>query len=200
MSILVVIFIIVIIMAAKQGKLQGEKNAPNQPQRQNVPSNSQKQKAYTYQTVKSTSEGTQPVKRSISESERRRLEEYRAAKGAKIAQPQQDILAKAQKNAKKYEKDTTLEQLEQEHKHSEQVKPTMTKEEHTRQKEAHPHDAAHVSDVVSAESESILGTIEDLMVKGYDSNLSYERDFVGEAMDMIGRFSVVDSTSGSITE
>lgn len=38
--------------------------------------------------------------------------------------------------------------------------------------------------------ESMLGSIEDLMIKGYDGNLCFERDFIGEAMDMISRFTV----------
>lgn len=45
----------------------------------------------------------------------------------------------------------------------------------------------HPKDVISND---VLGTIEDLMIKGYDGNLCFERDFVGEAMDMISRFSV----------
>lgn len=39
-------------------------------------------------------------------------------------------------------------------------------------------------------SESTLGTIEDLMIKGYEGNLCFERDFLGEAMDMVTRFSL----------
>ena len=37
--------------------------------------------------------------------------------------------------------------------------------------------------------ENMLGNIEDLMIKGYDGNLCFERDFVGEGLDMISRFS-----------
>ena len=37
-------------------------------------------------------------------------------------------------------------------------------------------------------NESLLGNIEDLMVKGYDGELSFERDFVAEALDMINSF------------
>jgi len=32
--------------------------------------------------------------------------------------------------------------------------------------------------------------VADLMIKGYDGNLCFERDFVGEGMDMISRFTV----------
>ena len=43
----------------------------------------------------------------------------------------------------------------------------------------------HPEDILQ---ESMLGSVEDLMVKGYDGNLCFERDFLGEAMDMISRF------------
>jgi hypothetical protein len=36
----------------------------------------------------------------------------------------------------------------------------------------------------------MLGTIDDLMIKGYDGELCFERDFLGEAMDMISHFTV----------
>lgn len=82
------------------------------------------------------------------------------------------ILERAVKNTDEDKVDITLETLEREHNHSERV---STAEHH------------HPEDVIS---ESTLGTIEDLMVKGYEGNLCFERDFVGEAMDMLGRFTV----------
>jgi hypothetical protein len=99
-----------------------------------------------------------------------------------------DILANAKKNVRKYEPDVTLEQLETEHEHTERSKRTISPEEQQRKKEQHPHDASHVAAEVGKEDESILGTVEDLMVKGYDGKLSFERDFVGEGMDMIAKF------------
>lgn len=38
------------------------------------------------------------------------------------------------------------------------------------------------------ETSQILGDVSDLMVKGYDGNMTFERDFLGEAMDMINSF------------
>ena len=78
--------------------------------------------------------------------------------------------AKKSNDAKKV--DVTLETLEREHNHSERVSAA---EHH------HPEDEM---------PESMLGNVEDLMVKGFDGNLCFERDFVGEAMDMINRFTV----------
>lgn len=39
-------------------------------------------------------------------------------------------------------------------------------------------------------SESQLGRVEDLIVKGYEGNLCFERDFLAEAMDMLNCFTV----------
>ncbi len=82
------------------------------------------------------------------------------------------ILERAVKNADEDKVDITLETMEREHNHSERV---SLAEHH------------HPEDVIP---ENMLGTIEDLMIKGYDGNLCFERDFVGEAMDMISCFTV----------
>jgi hypothetical protein len=143
--------------------------------------------------------------RSVTAADRARLEAYRVQKAYKTqgsytapaaAQQKTDILSRAQQNVKKYEADETLIELEQDHSHTEQSARTISLEEQQQKKAAHPHDAAHVSTVIGEESESLLGTIEDLMVKGYDGKLSFERDFVGEGMDMISRFTVPDTFTG----
>ena len=69
-------------------------------------------------------------------------------------------------------KDVTLATMEEEHNHSERVAPAI-----------HHHPEDHLE-------ESMLGKVEDLIATGYDGNLCFERDFLGEAMDMIGRFTV----------
>ena len=82
------------------------------------------------------------------------------------------ILQRAKANAEEDKVDVTLETMEAEHNHSERVSAA---EHH------------HPEDVIP---ENMLGTIEDLMIKGYDGNLCFERDFAGEALDMISRFTV----------
>ena len=82
------------------------------------------------------------------------------------------ILERAKENAAETEEDVTLNTMEAEHKHSERVSAAI---------HHHPEDVI---------PENMLGSIEDLMVKGYDGNLCFERDFVGEAMDMISNFTV----------
>lgn len=82
------------------------------------------------------------------------------------------ILQRAKTNTDADKVDVTLETMEAEHNHSERVAPAV---------HHHPEDSI---------PESMLGSIEDLMVKGFDGNLCFERDFVGEAMDMISHFTV----------
>ena len=82
------------------------------------------------------------------------------------------IVERAIENAEEEKPDVTLTQLEEEHGHSAHVAPAV---------HYHPEDEI---------PENMLGTIDDLMIKGYDGNLCFERDFVGEAMDMISRFTV----------
>lgn len=82
------------------------------------------------------------------------------------------ILQRAKGNANEQKEDVTLNTMEAEHNHSERVSAAV-------------HN--HPEDIIP---ENMLGSIEDLMIKGYDGNLCFERDFVGEAMDMISRFTV----------
>lgn len=82
------------------------------------------------------------------------------------------ILERAKLNADEDKMDVTLMTMEAEHNHSERIAPA----EHY-----HPEDIL---------SENMLGTVEDLMVKGFDGNLCFERDFLGEALDMINRFTI----------
>lgn len=82
------------------------------------------------------------------------------------------ILQRAKGNVAETKEDVTLNSMEAEHNHSERVSAAV-------------HD--HPEDILS---ENMLGSIEDLMIKGYGGNLCFERDFVGEAMDMISRFTV----------
>lgn len=102
--------------------------------------------------------------------------------------PQQapNIVERAKQNNAKLSSDTTLEQIEKMHGHAEHHEPEKVQ-----------HNPACQSigkdDRAIVAEESVLGTIEDLMVKGYDGNLNFDRDFVGEAMDMVAAFTVPDT-------
>ena len=82
------------------------------------------------------------------------------------------ILQRAKANTDEDKADVTLETMESEHNHSERVSAAV---------HHHPEDVM---------PESMLGNIEDLMIKGYDGHLCFDRDFVGEGLDMISRFTV----------
>ena len=111
-----------------------------------------------------------------------------ATRGYGGAGTQADIMARARQNVTTYAQDTTMTELEQSHGHSARVSSTGVMEYQQAQREAHPHDAAHVAAELDAREGMSMDMVEDLMVKGYDAKLSYERDFVAEAMDMINGF------------
>lgn len=134
----------------------------------------------------------------LSEAQKRyqqRLQEYQSkqqvkpAQQAKPVQPgnaasgNKDIISRAKNNADKLKEDTTLKEIESSHKHSEKqvAKPV----EHSQVCQSHLQ-----KDNVIEPGESVLGSIEDLMIKGYSGNMKFERDFVGEALDMVANFSI----------
>lgn len=160
--------------AAEQGTSTGNKTSYNQTQR----SYNAQQNAYA--------QPKQP-KRQMTAAERAKLDAYRQQKAAaKSAQPT-NIVDRAKQNANKYAEDTTLEQLEKEHKHSERESKA---EAPYVAKEREEHRKLHTEPIPPVEEESLLGSVQDLMIKGYDGNLSFERDFVGEAMDLLNSFTV----------
>lgn len=53
---------------------------------------------------------------------------------------------------------------------------------------------------VNVQEDSILGTVSDLMAKGYSGNLSFERDFVGEAMDMLAGYLSMPETENIVIQ
>jgi hypothetical protein len=148
-------------------------------------------KTMTYTTEKKTQ------KRSMTDADREKLEAYRrqmaesqrtAEKTASKAAEPNDIVSRAKANSARYaDKDETMQELEREHRHSEHVTPAGPK--HADQEETK---RAHISAAEPSYSleESLLPSVEDLMVKGYDGNLSFERDFLGEAMDMISSYTL----------
>lgn len=112
----------------------------------------------------------------FKQAEKHRQQENREAMqqvhAARVEARNTTILQRAKANADEDKVDITLETMEAEHNHSERVSAAV---------HHHPEDVI---------PENMLGTIEDLMIKGYDGNLCFERDFVGEGLDMISRFTV----------
>ena len=134
----------------------------------------------------------------LSEAQKRyqqRLQEYQSKQQGKTVQQaktvqtgnaasgNKDIISRAKNNADKLKEDTTLTEIESFHKHSEKqvAKPV----EHSQVCQSHLQ-----NDNVIEPGESVLGSIEDLMIKGYSGNMKFESDFVGEALDMVANFSI----------
>ena len=154
----------------EQGTNTGNRTSYNQPQnstynaRVNQPQTSYnaKQNAYAQPTQQ---------KRQMTADERAKLDAYRQQKAfAQPAPKPTNIVERAKQNVNKYAEDTTLEQLEKEHKHSERESKA---EAAYVAKESEEHRKLHTEPIPPVEEESLLGSVQDLMIKGYDGNLSF---------------------------
>lgn len=116
-----------------------------------------------------------------------------AQKAAGNLQKNNSIVDRAKLNNAKLAEDETLKEIEVLHGHKE-----------THASEKVQHDAAcqalkYDDNAVLAE-ESLLGSIDDLMAKGYSGDLNFDRDFIGEAMDMIASFTVPDTVPDMVPD
>lgn len=103
--------------------------------------------------------------------------------------PQQsnpDIVQRAVKNNARFADDTTQKELEAMHGHSE-AQQRMA-QEHSRNCQTLHTQAADGAKIIEAETQSMFGSVEDLIAMGYSGNLEFERDFLGEGLDMINNF------------
>ena len=103
--------------------------------------------------------------------------------------PQQsnpDIVRRAVKNNARFADDTTQKELEAMRGHSE-AQQRMA-QEHSRNCQTLHTKAADGAKIIEAETQSMFGSVEDLIAMGYSGNLEFERDFLGEGLDMINNF------------
>lgn len=103
--------------------------------------------------------------------------------------PQQsnpDIVQRAVKNNARFADDTTQKELEAMHGHSEAQQKLA--QEHSRNCQTLHTKAADGAKIIEAETQSMFGSVEDLIAMGYSGNLEFERDFLGEGLDMINNF------------
>lgn len=103
--------------------------------------------------------------------------------------PQQsnpDIVQRAVKNNARFADDTTQKEIETMHGHSEAQQ--RIKQEHSRNCQTLHSKAADGAKVIEAETRSMFGSVWDLIAMGYSGNLEFERDFLGEGLDMINNF------------
>ena len=104
-------------------------------------------------------------------------------------QPQQsnpDIVQRAMKNNARFADDTTQKELETMHGHSEAQQRIA--QEHSRNCQTLHNKAADGAKIIEAETQSMFGSVWDLIAMGYSGNLEFERDFLGEGLDMINNF------------
>lgn len=103
--------------------------------------------------------------------------------------PQQsnpDIVQRAVKNNARFADDTTQKELEAMHGHSEAQQKLA--QEHSRNCQTLHTKAADGAKIIEAETQSMFGSVDDLIAMGYSGNLEFERDFLGEGLDMINNF------------
>lgn len=135
------------------------------------------------------SKNTQPNKPRPQPQMQQRAQQPQRQQMQQRVQPQQsnpDIVQRAVKNNARFADDTTQKELEAMHGHSE-AQQRMA-QEHSRNCQTLHTKAADGAKIIEAETQSMFGSVEDLIAMGYSGNLEFERDFLGEGLDMINNF------------
>ena len=182
--VLAIIFIVVPIIigkATKKNGKQGQQQRQQVQQRTAVPPNSMRQDDRMPMPVaqRNNASHQRTMYQQVNVAQPKSVNQYSASK------KNISIVEKAKMNNAKLAQDETLKEIETLHSHQE--KHEAEKVQHSAACQTLKTDA----DAILAE-ESVLGTIDELMAKGYSGNLNFDRDFVGEAMDMISSFTVPD--------
>lgn len=159
----------------KKSKNAGSKNTqPNKPRPQ------QKQMQQIWNSMQNTVQsGMNALNQTYQQKPQLQMQQ----------RPQQsnpDIVQRAVKNNARFADDTTQKELETMHGHSE-AQQRMT-QEHSRNCQTLHTKAADGAKIIEAETQSMFGSVEDLIAMGYSGNLEFERDFLGEGLDMINNF------------
>lgn len=175
--VLAIIFIVVPIIIGKATK----KNGKQGQQRTAVPPNSMRQDDRMPMLVarRNNASNQSTMYQQVNVAQPKSANQYSASK------KNISIVERAKMNNAKLAQDETLKEIEALHSHQE--KHEAEKVQHSAACQTLKTDA----DAILAE-ESVLGTIDELMAKGYSGNLNFDRDFVVEAMDMISSFTVPD--------
>ena len=183
----------------KKSKNAGDKNAqPNKPRPQQ-----QKQMQQIWNSMQNTVQSgmnalnqtyqqkpqPQMQQRAHQPQKPRMQQRVQQPRPQQRVQPQQnnpDIVQRAMKNNARFADDTTQKELETMHGHSEAQQ--RIKQEHSRNCQTLHTKAADGAKIIEAETQSMFGSVEDLIAMGYSGNLEFERDFLGEGLDMINNF------------
>lgn len=165
----------------KKSKNAGSKNTqPNKPRPQ------QKQMQQIWNSMQNT---VQSGMNALNQTYQQRPQPQMQQRVQPQQRPQQsnpDIVQRAVKNNARFADDTTQKELEAMHGHSE-AQQRMA-QEHSRNCQTLHTKAADGAKIIEAETQNMFGSVEDLIAMGYSGNLEFERDFLGEGLDMINNF------------
>lgn len=183
----------------KKSKSAGSKNTqPNKPRPQ------QKQMQQIWNSMQNTVQSgmnalnqtcqqkSQPqMQQRVQQPQRPRMQQrvqpqQRVQSQQRVQQSNPDIVQRAVKNNARFADDTTQKELETMHGHSEAQQKMA--QEHSRNCQTLHNKAADGAKIIEAETQSMFGSVEDLIAMGYSGNLEFERDFLGEGLDMINNF------------
>ncbi len=165
----------------KKSKSAGSKNTqPNKPRPQ------QKQMQQIWNSMQNTVQsGMNALNQTYQQRSRPQMQQ-RAQQPQRPQQSNPDIVQRAVKNNARFADDTTQKELETMHGHSEAQQKMA--QEHSRNCQTLHNKAADGAKIIEAETQSMFGSVEDLIAMGYSGNLEFERDFLGEGLDMINNF------------
>lgn len=165
----------------KKSKSAGSKNTqPNKPRPQ------QKQMQQIWNSMQNTVQsGMNALNQTYQQRSRPQMQQ-RTQQPQRPQQSNPDIVQRAVKNNARFADDTTQKELEAMHGHSE-AQQRMA-QEHSRNCQTLHTKAADGAKIIEAETQSMFGSVEDLIAMGYSGNLEFERDFLGEGLDMINNF------------
>lgn len=163
----------------KKSKSAGSKNTqPNKPRPQ------QKQMQQIWNSMQNT---VQSGMNALNQTYQQRPQmQQRVQPQQRPQQSNPDIVQRAVKNNARFADDTTQKELEAMHGHSEAQQKLA--QEHSRNCQTLHTKAADGAKIIEAETQSMFGSVEDLIAMGYSGNLEFERDFLGEGLDMINNF------------
>jgi len=165
----------------KKSKSAGSKNTqPNKPRPQ------QKQMQQIWNSMQNTVQsGMNALNQTYQQKPQPQMQQ-RVQPQQRPQQSNPDIVQRAVKNNARFADDTTQKELEAMHGHSE-AQQRMA-QEHSRNCQTLHTKAADGAKIIEAETQSMFGSVEDLIAMGYSGNLEFERDFLGEGLDMINNF------------
>ena len=180
------IIIWVIILGAifyikKKSKNAGSKNTqPNKSRSQ------QKQMQQIWNSMQNTVQsGMNALNQTYQQKPQPQMQQ-RVQPQQRPQQSNPDIVQRAVKNNARFADDTTQKEIETMHGHSEAQQRLA--QEHSRNCQTLHTKAADGAKIMEAETQSMFGSVDDLIAMGYSGNLEFERDFLGEGLDMINNF------------